>query len=72
MKFTLIEINNSDQVARAQFHKHEPTKTSVDTKFTLEYWRFELTLNYLMGKGFVPIGARLIDPPEGSLEFILQ
>lgn len=70
MRFSIIEINNSKQHEKIQFEQILPDKE--ETELPLDYWRFELSLEYLEGKNFVPIGARLVNPPKGSLEYVLQ
>ena len=70
MRFSIIEINNSEKRVKIRFEKTQPDKK--ETELPLEYWRFKLTLNYLKGKHLVPIGGSLVNPPKGSLEYILQ
>lgn len=72
MKFIIIETDNSEQRVKIQFKKIQPPKASSETVLPLDYWRFELALNHLEGKNFIPIGGRLVNPPDGSLEYVLQ
>jgi len=64
--FKIVEFDDAKQRIKIEFQES-------GTKLPLEFWRFELAIEFLFERGeFVRIGASLDAQDKSSLEWVLQ
>ena len=64
LTFSIEKVDEKGAILKIRFE--------TGTILPIEFWRIQLTLNILEGRVSIPIGGRLINPPKGSLEYVLQ